>query len=45
MRLTGVLQESSYQSTFLQAYGYQETPDSLYFFEALHALTYAFWYY
>ncbi len=45
MRLTETLQEPGYQSTFLQAYGYPEPPDILYFFEALHALTCAFWHY
>lgn len=45
MRLTETLQEPGYQSIFLQAYGYSEPPDSLYFFEALHALTCAFWHY
>lgn len=43
MRLIETLQEPNYQSTFLQAYGYSEPPDTLYFFEALHALTCAFW--
>ena len=43
MGLFEVLQDASYQSTFLQAYGYPESPDTLHFFEALHALTCAFW--
>lgn len=43
MRLFEALQDASYQSTFLEAYGYTEPPDTLYFFEALHALTCAFW--
>jgi aminoglycoside phosphotransferase len=43
MRLTDTLQDSSYLTTFLQAYGYTESIDTLYFFEALHALTCAFW--
>ncbi len=43
MRLAETVQDISYQSTFLRAYGYSESVDSLYFFEALHALTCAFW--
>lgn len=43
MQLSEALQEPDFQLTFLRAYGYQEHPDSLYFFEALHALTCAFW--
>jgi aminoglycoside phosphotransferase len=43
MRLFGFLQDTSYQSAFLEAYGYTEPPDTLYYFEALHALTCAFW--
>jgi aminoglycoside phosphotransferase len=43
MQLFETLQDASYQSTFLQAYGYTEPSDTLYFFEALHALTCAFW--
>ena len=43
MRLNKMLPDSSYQPTFLQAYGYQDAPDTLYFFEALHALISAFW--
>ncbi len=41
--LADTLQDSSYLTTFLQAYGYTESIDTLYFFEALHALTCAFW--
>ena len=39
LRLADTLQDSSYFTTFLQAYGYTESIDTLYFFEALHALT------
>ena len=41
MRL--VWQDPDYLSTFLQAYGYAEPLETLDFFEALHALTCAFW--
>lgn len=41
MRL--VWQDSDCLSTFLQAYGYAEPLETLDFFEALHALTCAFW--
>ena len=43
MRLSEPLQRSEYESAFLRAYGYSEPLDTLYFFEALHALTCAFW--
>lgn len=43
IRLNEPLQDLSYQSTFLEAYGYSEPPETLYFFEVLHALTCAFW--
>lgn len=43
LRLAETVQDITYQSTFLRAYGYSESVDSLYFFEALHALTCAFW--
>ncbi|WP_220195600.1 phosphotransferase [Ktedonospora formicarum] len=36
-------EHSSYRLHFLKAYGYTEDPDSLSFFEDLHALTCAFW--
>lgn len=38
-----VLQDLDDLSTFLQAYGYAEPLENLEFFEALHALTCAFW--
>jgi aminoglycoside phosphotransferase len=41
MRL--LLQAPDYFSTFLHAYGYSEPLETLEFFEALHALTCAFW--
>ncbi|MBO0777653.1 MAG: phosphotransferase [Ktedonobacteraceae bacterium] len=41
MRLS--LPDSDYLTTFLQAYGYSEPLETLEFFEALHALTCAFW--
>ena len=41
MRL--IWQDPDCLSTFLQAYGYSEPPQTLEFFEALHALTCAFW--
>ena len=41
MRL--VLQDPDCLSAFLQAYGYPESLETLEFFEALHALTCAFW--
>lgn len=43
IRLADTLQDSSYLNTFLQAYGYTEAINTLHFFEALHALTCAFW--
>ncbi len=43
MQLNETLQNLSYQSTFLEAYSYSKHPETLYFFEALHALTCAFW--
>ncbi|MHB8595309.1 MAG: aminoglycoside phosphotransferase family protein [Ktedonobacteraceae bacterium] len=43
IRLANTLQDTSYLTDFLQGYGYKESIDTLYFFEALHALTCAFW--
>lgn len=45
LRLTEALQEPPYLTSFLEAYGYAEPLESLYFFEVLHALTCAFWQY
>lgn len=39
LRIPETLRNISYLDTFLQAYGYMESVESLYYFEALHALT------
>ncbi len=39
LRIPEILRNTSYLDTFLQAYGYTESVESLYYFEALHALT------